>query len=56
MSEVVKTKIDQADVDFVAQEYFRQRQKNLKPSDIEGLIRRFDCQDERDQVVIARRA
>ena len=56
MSEVVKKKIDQDDVDGVVQAYFRQRQKNLKPSDIEGLIRKFDCQEEREQVPVARRA
>lgn len=56
MSEVVKSKIAEADLDEVVQEYFRQRQKNLKPSDIEGLIRQFDHPEERDQAVVARRA
>lgn len=56
MSELAKSKFADADLDQVVQEYFRQRQKNLKPSDIEGLIRQFDYPEERDQAVVARRA
>jgi hypothetical protein len=55
MSEVVKTKIERTDLDGVVQEYFRHRQKNLKPSDIEGLIKKFDFPEERDQAAVARR-
>jgi hypothetical protein len=56
MSEVVKKKFEEADLDEVVQEYFRQRQKKLKPSDIEGLIRQFDFPEERDQRAVAHRA
>jgi hypothetical protein len=56
MSETVKSTIAEADLDEVVQQYFRHRQKNLKPSDIEGLIKKFDSPEERDQAIVARRA
>lgn len=56
MSEIVETKISDADLDGVVQRYFRQRQKNLKPSDIEGLIKKFDFLEEVNQASVARRA
>ena len=57
MSEVVASENLQVDLDKVVQSYFRQRQKNLKPSDIEGLIKNFDYTEERDQQsALAKRA
>jgi hypothetical protein len=55
MAEVGKSKIVDADLDGVVQEYFRQRHINFKPSDIEGLIKQFDLVEKRDQASAARR-
>lgn len=47
MTEVSAAKIADQALDQAVQNYFRERQKNLKPFDIEGLIRNFDSSEER---------
>jgi len=54
MSEVVKSRISEVNLDKVVQNYFRQCHEKLKPSDIEGLIKQFDFPEERIQVAVAR--
>jgi hypothetical protein len=58
MSEVAASEIEgrEDELEQVVQDYFRHQQKNLKPSNIENLIKNYDFSEERGQASLSRRA